>query len=502
MPQANDHNLNFQIIPKALEPSSDVCNTYPAIKADVQQRYLNHPAVPQVAFDACFEASTQTARSRETTWAGPGLLLSGLGPGNSGQPHASVLPQDQLSILANAEHGVQEFNSGQTQPTTSLTDGTNEHDYHSNLSDDLSLMQAITVSNTSHPRHQHGERDDLYCRYPDCKRKKPFTKKSDLKRHITAKHKRTKQYFCPVLGCFKGQSRTAFATGDGLLNHVRSVHSETALAECPCEGCTSSTLQLDLLAMHIIKVHGTNHDWYLSLRSVLSKLENGIARAVVNAMTGDFHPCPLCRKLFHIGELMSHVRSHDQKELTERQQELAARNLYLINDRDLHVSSTALAQQTAQPNYRSTVVDIKIRCPACGAANKDHGAFADHMVASHLISERETAHFENWKRHATESKFRTYDSDMYPISCWLSRSGRSQVVQCPSCTWSKMVGPYGYVDHHFSMFSGDELKPYRQEILRLYPAFALDECWSVVWDDLVKPVNSIEDADHDDAMQE
>ena len=456
----------------------------------------------QVAFDACFEAFTQTARSRETTWAGPGLLCSGLGPGHSGQSHASVLPQEQLGIFTNAEQGVQEFNSGQPQPTTSFTDGTNEHDYHSNLGDDLSLMQAITESNTSDPGHQHGERDDLYCRYPDCDWKTPFTKKSDLKRHITAKHKRTKHSFCPVLGCFKGPSRTAFATGDGLLNHLRSVHSETALAECPYEGCISTTLQLELLAIHMIKAHVMNYYRNINLRSMLSKLANGIARAVVTAMAGKFRPCPLCRKPVHFTELMSHIRSHDQKEFTERKQELAARNLYLINDRDVHVSSTALTQQTAQPNYRSTVVDIKIRCPACGAANKDHGAFADHMVASHLIGERETAHFEDWKRHARKLNFSVYESNMHPQNEWFNRSGRSQVVQCPSCTWSNKVEPYGYVDHHFSMFSGDELKPYRREILRLYPNFAFGSCWSAVWDDLVKPVNGIEDADHDNAMQE
>ena len=108
---------------------------------------------------------------------------------------------------------------------------------------------------------ERGSGENLTCDHDGCSYKGAFPRQWKLQRHIASKHTTEKPYWCPVVGCVKGNGAPAFARPDKLTAHVRAVHYGTDVkAICPANTCTDKALTLDLLGVHVKSEHLKNRN--------------------------------------------------------------------------------------------------------------------------------------------------------------------------------------------------------------------------------------------------
>lgn len=324
------------------------------------------------------------------------------------------------------------------------------------------------------------------CPYPNCARGEPFQRKTDLDRHIAAKHTKNKSYICPARGCFSKQNRTAFSRPDKLTAHMRTQHHDHTIVDCPFQKCSQNT-NLCLLPLHCAKVHnleytGINRKYALSWhfdRSVPVPSPSYV-KAVLNGSPALLRRCPLwqCKMMVPCFDLMGHIHGHDKDHLESDADALQARGLALIKEACTYRPNDS----SASGDCSCAITSIAVLCPACGAVSEDLETFRNHMVSGHLVSPHERSHYEAWKTHCQRT---SWYHTQYPTVRWYAGAATHRNRDtCPRCGLEKSA--ISFSTHHFDMFTANlhGLRPYREQILYLYPGFGTEDGWNSVWDDL------------------
>lgn len=91
----------------------------------------------------------------------------------------------------------------------------------------------------------------LVCPTLGCSHRKPFGKRSDLKRHIRTKHENAQAHKCPVQGC--DSNVTGFSRKDKMLKHMREKHT---LLKCGLNHCFDEVPEAET-ETHLQLCHGS-----------------------------------------------------------------------------------------------------------------------------------------------------------------------------------------------------------------------------------------------------
>ena len=330
-------------------------------------------------------------------------------------------------------------------------------------------------------------KNDLVCPFQTCTYQKPFSRQYDLDRHVKAKHvTNTKPFICPARGCFKKQDRTRFLRADKLTAHIRSTHNVDTIVECPHEACSGSAMSLQLLGLHLLKAHGRD---FVKDNSVHKRLPH--VQAILNAVPKWKCPVWTCKNPGVSECLLDHVLQHDIADLEAADEGLHRSALTLTKAPRTLVDQPhmlhAMGKESSVPTTR-----VAIRCPICATSYDSSNAFKTHLLEAHTMNPDQKAHFDTWKGYIEE--FEMYDLGEIDRPWWnLRPMAKIPLIQCPSCSWPKNTRvDFSSVDHHRSMCSLEELKPYRRQILSLCPEigpvdFYHNPFWAPMWDDLAKP---------------
>lgn len=143
----------------------------------------------------------------------------------------------------------------------------------------------------------------------------------------------------------------------------------------------------------------------------------------------------------------------------------------------------------------TTDFSISVRCPVCNAGCGTMKEFAEHIWSAHLLlpstgSDIGAEHFLRWRSELAGNTYFHYRSGVNKTTPWhrfktheLSFPSTKKTIKCPACPFSVSNAAGRYIDfvemvsnHHLSLLRPekevvDELRPYRFQILRLYPEF-------------------------------
>ena len=329
---------------------------------------------------------------------------------------------------------------------------------------------------TGTPPSSKLENKTSICPYPRCGRS--FAREADLLRHINSKHERTQTFLCPVKGCFKGQNRRAFTRSDKLKAHLQAMHGPEDIAVCPEKECPSAGVQLIELQPHIRYGHHLD-----------------LVRSLNGAIPQWYCPVKPCSIRKSHQNLWDHILEHYNKGDTARLEAtttiLQTVNISLIKSGCVHGLFVESCSQSTARICCCPITAVTIICPVCLWLCHDAKDFRQHMVDVHLIDPSQQEHFKAWKQYCRQYGPSTFHGP--EKTSWIlheSFRGRSYII--PVCEWSQRVvhrDNASEVNHHISMYRTDwnELKPYRRQILELYPRFGEESCWKPVWDDLAGP---------------
>ena len=336
------------------------------------------------------------------------------------------------------------------------------------LSPDSNLA-AVTVKAPSSKL----ENKTCICPYTRCGRS--FARKSDLHRHINAKHERTQTFLCPVIGCFKGQNRRAFTRSDKLKAHLQAMHAPDDIAVCPQKECPSAGVRLIELRPHIRHAHhttawdGTIPQWYCPVK-----------------------PCSFRQSHRNLWDhILEHYNKGDTARLEAATTILQTVNISLIKSGCVHGLFVESCSQSTARICCCPITAVNIICPVCLWRCHHANDFGQHMADVHLIDPSQQEHFKVWKQYCRQHLLLESSN---PGNVWwsLHESFRGRSYTCPICKWSQRVvrrADMSMVSHHISMYRTEwnDVKSYRRQILELYPGFGDLECWKPVWDDLATP---------------
>lgn len=320
-----------------------------------------------------------------------------------------------------------------------------------------------------------------YCPRRRCQAQ--FKRKSDLQRHINAKHNRTKSFVCPAQGCFKKQNRRISPRADKLKSHLHAMHDAATLVKCPENGCRDASISLVELKLHLNKCHPH------------SAIQSGIPNWYC-----PIKPCRISKT--HNFDLHDHIYEHCRRDemvnLEMNVQPLLEHHFKLIKSACFHKSSRGAGIQSTHCSCTNTGVEII--CPVCKTSCKDKAAFQRHMEDLHLVDPSQQNHFDAWKNYCMgfqrNALFDTYGPFDPTTSFWVLYDDQVKTFTCPSCNWSRTSNPYcTLVDHHNSMWRTEitDLKSHRGAILALLPHcgsyFGLSSkaCWKPLFADLIEP---------------
>jgi Rieske Fe-S protein len=90
-----------------------------------------------------------------------------------------------------------------------------------------------------------------WCTHVGCKVTKPFSRVSDLERHINTKHTQERTFFCPVVSCI--YKTVGFPRKDKQLAHIRRQHEHEPF-RCPFDHC-HQTMNLPDEGNHMARHH-------------------------------------------------------------------------------------------------------------------------------------------------------------------------------------------------------------------------------------------------------
>lgn len=147
-------------------------------------------------------------------------------------------------------------------------------------------------------------------------------------------------------------------------------------------------------------------------------------------------------------------------------------------------------ETTSHPKRLPAIKGIEVLCPMCSCLCSDHASFENHFDTVHAIAASEWLHFQSWKRYRHGRWMREHQRIPRPWRSLCHAKIETQIeIRCPACEYyipsgnPQTWGPHRYVktDHHLDMLANpDDIKPFRREILRLYPGFVTHP----VWDDM------------------
>jgi hypothetical protein len=271
----------------------------------------------------------------------------------------------------------------------------------------------------------------LKCDFPGCHSRATFNRKYELQRHMK-KHERKGTYPCLSIDCDRKGSRS-FYRADKLFHHLRTRHGANDTYLCPLFGCLTNPMSFDE-----IKLHATSHV------------------GVYNSVVGYFLRIPAsqrqcmlknCLKRLDILGMQSHLLGHT---MNERMEEAAV---------------------IQQMGYDAETV--KVICPLCELLLGNHGEFAAHLQSVHLTTDSaHLAEFLEFVANTIDVFVSRRDVIWYPWRVWHD-PGTMQSMVCPACGQPASTRrPVDRIDHHLQLLPDqNEVRPYRWDILRLWPDF-------------------------------
>lgn len=213
--------------------------------------------------------------------------------------------------------------------------------------------------------------------------------------------------------------------------------------------------------------------------------------AVYHAVSPAYRQCLLwkCRKSLPLTDFTTHVKLHCQDDLMAIAAALDAENYVLVKANCPHSGGNPGVNATPSLSCPCPFQALRIRCPVCTVLCEDTAAFTTHLD-EHIIRPEHLNHFQTWRTHAQAKDVWQKSEQFSALIPWNLR--KDVEFDCPSCAehWSIIkYRPRVGEDHHLQLLApSEELKPYRRQILRLYPDFIE----SPVWDDLAQPLGGIE----------
>jgi hypothetical protein len=237
--------------------------------------------------------------------------------------------------------------------------------------------QAITAIASRNKSVNRGNRAGLKCNIASCNYEGTFPRQWELQRHIDAKHKDEKPYWCPVIGCIKGRGAPAFARSDKLTAHIRAVHLRgSAQAVCPASTCANTALELDLLGVHVKLQHLKNKKKH-------EGVIGGFLRAIANAVSSDHRLCPLwfCKVRVKLDDFPSHLLTHTSDELDAAAYELAEEG-YIVTKFGCEHSKGDIASSVEWCTCK--VTSIERTCPLCASRHGTRQNLKTHIERSHV----------------------------------------------------------------------------------------------------------------------
>lgn len=313
-----------------------------------------------------------------------------------------------------------------------------------------------------------------------------FTRKSCLYRHVRTVHEKGRQYLCPVKGCFRGPYRRIFARIDKLKAHILAVHDIDSTVECPHAQCSGSSMTWLELTVHA-EIAGQSHRSYTSDTEVVSRFVEW----------ADYLHCPVkgCKQQPRIDALASYVLEH----FTIKGAKVTQNDIDQLWKIGLRPVATSCVHGRHIITTTSCPIEkTYISCPVCSTLCEDTNIFREHMVASHLIEPAELEHFLSWRSVLVDKLVGWTDFAQKIGRFGLEDAALELHIFCSRCGWTESVG--WYIIHHLSMFRTDlsHLKPYRSQILRLYPKLDTLAGWQRLWDDLARPLGRVVPNDAND----
>lgn len=280
---------------------------------------------------------------------------------------------------------------------------------------------------------------------------------------MKAKHRTGAGLFrCRATGCYNKQLPWTFSRSDKLTAHIKAMHTrDTVFTACPVGGCGFGPHDLETLGVHIERAHKSCKE----------------GRAVLNASTCKVRKCPLwrCGKHVTARKLLSHVAGHVGNEVLAATSKLESEGLVVLPSSD-----------SSQPDHELV---ITVQCPVCNTMSNDVDDFITHFWTSHLFlpGSGGAEHFVAWKEFLMDlvwHKYRDMIKDGLPwirLDSFEGYIGIHEGVECPSCglvihNWDREAVRNEVSAHHLSLLRPEaevkaELRPYRMQILRLYPEF-------------------------------
>lgn len=297
----------------------------------------------------------------------------------------------------------------------------------------------------------------MACDWPESQCKMTFKGMYELDRHKRTQHERTTSYACPVLGCHRDTSHPFFRN-DKLKTHVIKMHSEEDSFACPVAAC-GFILPPDILSIHISK-HGVQEiSESRAAFSVVSWLwphtnRPGSGRHWRKCPLSD---CEITSPSPH--ELLRHLARHNQQQ--------------------------RLSEECALFAAGYNAATLGVICPICRLEVPSHDEFKSHMERTHLVTD--ATHFQAWGEYF-EKRGGYCNASVIPSSrSWSIVLAKSTRLACPACDFEMTIEPVKplkryWVSHHLRcLVSLETLRPYRRDIIKLWPEFEEH----AVFDDIV-----------------
>jgi len=335
---------------------------------------------------------------------------------------------------------------------------------HDTTADGATLDQE---ANSTHA--EASNRVGLRCPYSYCRYGGTFARQDSLQRHIKSTHGQdaTSRWICPLTSCMNGINRTALSRKDVLVRHIRTAH-RGAKFQCPSGSCSQRKWQhWELLWAHLRKAHQSE------------KLDE--IAALTTAVDPGNIACPiwLCRERLSLSAFQDHLMQHTQGDLATATETLLSENYAVIKASCEHATTGGSTSSASVAGCACDITSIAIICPVCGHPCTDHRTFRSHLQSQHLLKQGEDAHYEAWKHYAQATATWTKKQDFNVLQAWRVLDVAQKELQCPSCDYATDPNRNCIVDHHLDMLVGSEvLRPYRCEILKLYPGFVDYKIWS------------------------
>jgi hypothetical protein len=278
----------------------------------------------------------------------------------------------------------------------------------------------------------------LKCDFLGCHSRATFKRKYELQRHMK-KHERKETYPCPAIDCDRKGSRSFYRV-DKLSHHLRTGHGDNDSYLCPLAKCLTNPMSFDEM-----KLHASSH----------VREHNPVVGCFLKIPTSQ-RQCMLknCLKRLNILEMQSHLLDHT---MNERLRE---------------------ATVIRQMGYDAETV--KVICPLCKLLLGNHEEFAAHLQSVHLITD--SAHLAKFQKSVANTipySFFLNDLIWETWRVWHHHVDTLESMLCPTCgqpalarSQLALAGQLNEIDHHLQLLvKPDEIRPYRGDILRLFPRF-------------------------------